>query len=57
MPPRSTDYLYYIGCENSDGVLLNWSSSWKKEDIVKEFYKIIPNFMHKETGRSLDGKM
>jgi FlaA1/EpsC-like NDP-sugar epimerase len=32
-------------------------SSWKKEDIVKEFYKIIPNFMHKETGRSLDGKM
>jgi len=33
------------------------SSSWKKEDIVKEFSKIIPNFKHRETGKSLDEKM
>jgi FlaA1/EpsC-like NDP-sugar epimerase len=31
--------------------------SWKKEDIVKEFFKIIPDFGHKETGKYLDGKM
>lgn len=31
--------------------------AWKKEDIVKEFFKIIPNFSHKETGIYLDGKM
>ncbi len=31
--------------------------SWKKEDIVKEFFKMIPNFGHKEIGKYLDGKM
>jgi FlaA1/EpsC-like NDP-sugar epimerase len=31
--------------------------SWNKEDIVKEFFKMIPNFGHKETGKYLDGKM
>lgn len=31
--------------------------SWKKEDIVKEFFKMIPNFGHKEMGKYLDGKM
>jgi len=31
--------------------------SWNKEDIVKEFFKIIPSFGHKETGKYLDGKM
>ena len=31
--------------------------SWKKEDIVKEFFKMIPDFGHKETGKYLDGKM
>jgi FlaA1/EpsC-like NDP-sugar epimerase len=31
--------------------------SWVKEDIVKEFYKLLPNFGHKETGKYLDGKM
>jgi FlaA1/EpsC-like NDP-sugar epimerase len=31
--------------------------SWTKEDIVKEFFKLIPNFEHKETGKYLDGKM
>jgi FlaA1/EpsC-like NDP-sugar epimerase len=31
--------------------------SWEKEDIVKLFFKMIPDFGHKETGKYLDGKM
>ncbi len=31
--------------------------SWKKEDIIKEFFTMIPDFGHKETGKYLDGKM
>ena len=31
--------------------------SWTKEDIVREFFKMIPDFGHKETGKYLDGKM
>lgn len=31
--------------------------SWTKEDILKEFLKLIPDFKHKETGKYLDGKM
>lgn len=31
--------------------------SWTKEDIVKEFFIMIPDFGHKETGKYLDGKM
>jgi len=31
--------------------------AWKKEDIVKEFFTLIPDFGHKETGKYLDGKM
>ncbi len=31
--------------------------SWSKEDIVKEFFKLLPDFAHKETGKYLDGKM
>ncbi|MCT7580023.1 UDP-N-acetylglucosamine 4,6-dehydratase [Aliarcobacter butzleri] len=31
--------------------------SWTKDDIVKEFFKLIPDFGHKETGKYLDGKM
>jgi FlaA1/EpsC-like NDP-sugar epimerase len=30
---------------------------WNKEDIVKEFFKLLPDFAHKETGKYLDGKM
>ena len=30
---------------------------WKKEDILKEFFKMIPDFGHKETGKYLDEKM
>jgi len=31
--------------------------SWTKEEIVKEFFKLLPDFGHKETGKYLDGKM
>jgi FlaA1/EpsC-like NDP-sugar epimerase len=31
--------------------------SWTKKDIVKEFFTMIPDFGHKETGKYLDGKM
>ena len=30
---------------------------WTKEEIVKLFFKMIPDFGHKETGRYLDGRM
>ncbi len=30
---------------------------WTKENIVTLFYKMIPDFGHKETGKYLDGKM
>ena len=33
------------------------SLSWTKEDIVKEFFKLLPDFAHKETGKYLDEKM
>jgi len=36
---------------------LKQSLSWNKEDIVKEFFTLIPDFGHKETGKYLDGKM
>ena len=31
--------------------------TWKKEEVVDLFNKIIPNFNHKETGKYLDSKM
>ena len=31
--------------------------SWTKEEIVSLFFKMIPDFGHKETGKYLDGKM
>ena len=30
---------------------------WSKEDIVKEFFKLIPNFEYKDKKKYLDGKM
>jgi FlaA1/EpsC-like NDP-sugar epimerase len=36
---------------------LKQNLSWSKEDIVKEFFKLIPDFGHKETGKYLDSKM
>lgn len=31
--------------------------AWNKQDIVELFFKMIPDFGHKETGKYLDGKM
>ncbi len=33
------------------------SLTWEKDDIVKLFHQMIPNFGHKETGKYLDSKM
>lgn len=33
------------------------NKTWKKEDIVKLFFKMIPGFAYKDTGKYLDGKM
>ncbi len=30
---------------------------WSKKEIIKEFFKLIPDFGHIETGKYLDGKM
>ena len=39
--------------------ILNLKSSltWSKEDVLREVFELIPNFMHKETGKYLDEKM
>ena len=37
--------------------LLKDKKEWKKEQIVEMFFKMIPDFGHKETGKYLDGKM
>lgn len=42
--------------ENTIESLLN-SHVWSKEQIVKLFFEMIPDFGHKETGKYLDGKM
>ena len=31
--------------------------SWKKEDIVKLYFELLPDFAHKETGKYLDQRM
>ena len=33
------------------------NKEWNKDEIVKLFFKMIPDFGHKETGKYLDGKM
>ncbi|MEQ1637610.1 MAG: UDP-N-acetylglucosamine 4,6-dehydratase [Methylococcales bacterium] len=36
---------------------LKTNKNWLKEDIVALFFKMIPNFGHKETGKYLDNRM
>ena len=36
---------------------LKQDKAWSKEDIVKLFFKMIPDFGHKETGKYLDNRM
>ena len=33
------------------------AKKWNKEEIVNLFFKMIPDFAHKETGKYLDSKM
>jgi FlaA1/EpsC-like NDP-sugar epimerase len=42
--------------EESIQKMLN-NRAWKKEQIVELFFKMIPDFGHKETGKFLEGKM
>ena len=45
--------------ESFENTILGFKENleWTKEDIVKEFFKLLPDFGHKETGKYLDGKM
>lgn len=36
---------------------LKQNKAWRKDEIVELFFKMIPSFGHKETGKYLDGKM
>jgi FlaA1/EpsC-like NDP-sugar epimerase len=36
---------------------LKLSKAWTKDEIVELFFKMLPEFGHKETGKYLDGKM
>ena len=36
---------------------LKQNKAWTKDEIVELFFKMIPSFGHKETGKYLDGKM
>ncbi|MBT5935156.1 UDP-N-acetylglucosamine 4,6-dehydratase [Sulfurimonas sp.] len=44
---------------NFEKTIKNYKNNlaWTKENIVKEFFTMIPDFGHKETGKYLDGKM
>ncbi|MFN7290346.1 MAG: hypothetical protein ACK5T6_07155, partial [Pirellula sp.] len=33
------------------------SHSWSKEDLLAAFSSLLPNFAHKETGKTLDNRM
>jgi FlaA1/EpsC-like NDP-sugar epimerase len=44
------DFIAYIDSRK-------FAKSWTKEQIVNLFYKMLPDFGHKETGKYLDGKM
>ena len=37
--------------------MLRETGSWNKEDILKLYYSILPDFAHKETGKYLDDRM
>ena len=41
----------------SEIALMKSSEQWNKEQIVDLFYKMIPDFGHKQTGKYLDSKM
>jgi len=50
------DEKLLINFENNINIMKQ-NLSWNKENILKEFFKLLPDFAHKETGKYLDGKM
>ena len=32
-------------------------TNWNKEEILKLYYKVLPNFQYKDSGKYLDDKM
>jgi len=50
---NETNLTYFT--EKIDNLKKN--RAWKKEEIIKLFFKMIPDFGHKETGKYLDSKM
>ena len=53
--PNFNDELLNYFEKNISG--LKEQRGWSKEQIVTLFFKMIPDFGHKETGKYLDGKM
>ena len=44
--------------EFMDGIeMLREKGTWNKEDIVKLYFGLLPEFAHKETGKYLDQRM
>ena len=44
--------------EFMDGIYaLRAKATWTKDDIVRMFYVLLPEFEHKETGKYLDQRM
>tara|TARA_B110000977_G_scaffold201714_1_gene297973 strand:- start:2752 stop:3939 length:1188 start_codon:yes stop_codon:yes gene_type:complete len=45
-------------CDFMDGIeSLRKKSTWSKDDIVKLYFNLLPDFTHKETGKYLDQRM
>ena len=41
-----------------DGIeALRAKIAWNKDDILKLYFGLLPEFVHKETGKYLDGRM
>ena len=56
---RCVYYTRYIDSDHAVGeTSLNLKpKKWTKEELVILFNRMIPNFVHKETGKYLDSKM
>jgi len=37
--------------------MLRQKKNWKKEEILSLYFKLLPEFEHKETGKYLDQRM
>ena len=41
----------------SDFKALRKKGNWNKEDLIKLFFEVVPEFHHKDTGKYLDQRM